>query len=82
MKLKDAKQELAKLNMTITHDRIAQEYRVTFARNTPGYESAERRDAVAYFTDDIDDAVGTARMMYGQHHAVVNASERNARTYH
>lgn len=69
--LKDAKQELARWNMTINKQQTG-EYRVTFSDRVEGYESRERREAVAYYADDLDDAIGTAKAMHMQHSAVVN----------
>lgn len=74
--LKQAKQELARFDMTISKTQYANELRVTFKRDVPGYETAERREAVAYYTDDYDDAVSTGKAMHMQHSAVVNAAAR------
>jgi hypothetical protein len=82
MKMHDAKQTVAKLNMTITKDSETQEYRVTFARHVKGYETAEAREAVAYYTDDLQDAVGTARMMHAYKAQTMTLAESQVYAMH
>lgn len=77
--LKQAREELNKFDMTIKKTAYANELRVTFKPTVPGYETAERREAVAYYTDDYDDAVSTGKAMHMQHSAVVNRAMHNAK---
>ena len=72
--LKQAKEALRPFGMTITRTQYGDEVRVTFSRDVPGYETSERREAVAYYTDDYDDAVSTGKSMHMQHSAVTNAA--------
>lgn len=65
MKMHEAKQIVSQLSMMLSVK--DGEFRITFARNVKGFETYEAREAVAYYTDDLRDAVGTARMMYAHH---------------
>ncbi|WP_266156792.1 hypothetical protein [Dyella silvatica] len=60
MNQKQAREELASYGMTLRC--TDGEYRVTF-KGWP----RERAEAVAHYTDDIDDAVNTGRVMALQH---------------
>lgn len=58
------KQTLAAIRaerMAVTYDADCGEYRVTFGRDE--MPDAERREAVAYYTPDSDDAYGSALHM-------------------
>jgi hypothetical protein len=54
MKLKEAKAELKKIGMTITYNDEYYEYRVNFAGG---------KEATAYYTNDLEDAVHTGKTM-------------------
>lgn len=56
--LKDAKKELREMGMILTKNEDG-EYRVTFKHMSPA-----RAEAVASYSTDLDDAVGTAKDMY------------------
>jgi hypothetical protein len=77
--LKQAREELARYEMNITKTAHADELRVTFKPCVPGYETAERREAVAYYCDDYDDAVATGKAMHMQHSAVVHRAAQAVR---
>lgn len=76
--LKQCKEELKKFGMTINRTQYGDGCRVTFARDVPGYESAERREAVAYYSDDYDDCVSTAKAMHMQHSVVIQRAAQAA----
>jgi hypothetical protein len=52
--LRQAKDRLKELEMTITWNSVTREYRVN---------SVNGNEDTAYYTDDLDDAVGTALMI-------------------
>lgn len=64
MKMKEAKAALANIGMTINRTGYGNEVRVTFMQHVDGYKTAARREAVAYYTDDLNDAVSTAFDMH------------------
>lgn len=61
MKRKEALAAVAAVGMAATYDADAAEYRVTYRADV--MRCKERREAVAYYTNDGADAVRTARAM-------------------
>ncbi len=68
MTLLQLKKELKKLDMTVRYDAVSREYRVNFKG---GSESS------AAYTDDIEDALGTAKDMHKRLWASIQGHPQN-----
>lgn len=62
----DVRAECAKLGLFVTVS--LGEYRITFPASE--IHSSEQREALAYYTEDADDAIGTARLMRAEQNLI------------